>query len=108
MPDDTMMSALCRISCSLMLQPNAFQVFQPRAGVRARPFSRACAGDAAVRTEERVTVAARVNRIHLRIRNSWRQSRKPFQEKYQHIVRCQYGEFSHGWSQSFVRERSIK
>ena len=43
MPLLTIASAICRISVSLMLQPNVFQVFQPIGGVRATPFSSACA-----------------------------------------------------------------
>src|SRR3954451_17482960 len=38
-----MESAIPRISDSLMLQPNVFQLFQPIGGVRATLFSRACA-----------------------------------------------------------------
>src|SRR5215212_3853891 len=43
MPLLTIASACCRISVSLMLQPNVFQEFQPMGGVRATPLSRACA-----------------------------------------------------------------
>src|SRR4051794_11370268 len=41
-----MASAICRISVSLMLQPKVFQLFQPIGGVRATPFSSACAAGA--------------------------------------------------------------
>ena len=37
MPDDTIASAVSRISCSSMRQPNLFQLFQPIGGVGARP-----------------------------------------------------------------------
>ena len=43
MPLLTIASAICRISVSLMLQPNVFQLFQPIGGVRATPFSSAWA-----------------------------------------------------------------
>ncbi|WP_326563352.1 hypothetical protein [Micromonospora sp. NBC_01796] len=33
-----MVSAICLINVSLMLQPNVFQVFQPIGGVRATPL----------------------------------------------------------------------
>src|SRR6185503_5075313 len=47
MPELAMASAICRISDSLMLQPNVFQLFHPIGGVRATPFSRACAAPGA-------------------------------------------------------------
>src|SRR5512145_1730269 len=46
MPLATMASAICRISVSLMLQPNVFQVFQPIGGVLATPLFSAWAGAA--------------------------------------------------------------
>src|SRR4051812_48030311 len=47
MPLDTMASAVSRMSCSLTLQPNLFQLFQPIWGVLARPsnFCANAAGD---------------------------------------------------------------
>ena len=42
----TIASAIRRISVSLMLQPNVFQLFQPIGGVRATPLSSACAAGA--------------------------------------------------------------
>nr|BFE70113.1 hypothetical protein GCM10020092_034140 [Actinoplanes digitatis] len=50
MPELTMLSAMPRINDSLMLQKNVFQLFHPIGGVRPTPFSRACAGEAAVET----------------------------------------------------------
>src|SRR5260370_7241288 len=44
MPLLTMASAADLTRSSVTLQPKRFQLFQPMGGVRARPFSRACAG----------------------------------------------------------------
>src|SRR5712692_2008720 len=44
MPLLTRASAADLTRSSLTLQPKRFQLFQPIGGVRARPFSRACAG----------------------------------------------------------------
>src|SRR3954468_15119583 len=46
MPELTIVSAVCWTSCSLTLQPKAFQSFQPIGGVRARPLFSATAGAA--------------------------------------------------------------
>src|SRR2546421_9172879 len=59
-PELTVVSAVCSTSCSLTLQPNAFQSFQPIGGVRARPLFRAAAG-AAVAHATTGTAAATSN-----------------------------------------------
>ncbi|WP_370444708.1 hypothetical protein [Amycolatopsis sp. CA-128772] len=41
----TIVSAICLINASLMLQPNVFHEFHPIGGVRATPFSNASAED---------------------------------------------------------------
>src|SRR5208283_227506 len=48
MPLDTSASAAARMSFSLTLQPNLFQLFQPMGGVRARPSPARASG--AIRT----------------------------------------------------------
>jgi hypothetical protein len=45
MPELTIVSAICLINASLMLQPNVFHEFHPIGGVRATPFSNASADD---------------------------------------------------------------
>src|SRR5215813_9356563 len=49
MPLATMASAMPLINCSLTLQPNLFQLFQPMGGVRASPLSVARLPGAAAR-----------------------------------------------------------
>src|SRR3954471_9594167 len=62
-----MVSAICLISDSLMLQPKVFQLFQPMGGVRATPLSRALAcSSRAIKPPIRTPAASRAPSLRKR------------------------------------------
>src|SRR5947208_11405873 len=76
MPLATIPSAVSLISWALTSQPKWFQLFQPMGGVRARPLSSGCPGDAPPRTTAMprlMSIAERANMLGyvMAVRRGW-------------------------------------